>query len=460
MFGRFRNFHFIGIGGVGMCGIAEVLLNLGFKVTGSDIKSSDYTKRLEKQGAKIFTGHKAENISGADVIIWSSAVSQSNPELLSAKEKKIPVIRRAEMLAELMRLKIGVAIAGTHGKTTTTSIVSLILANAGFDPTIVIGGKLNNIGSGAKLGKGNYLVAEADESDGSFLKLFPQYSIVTNIDSDHLDHYGTLDILKNTFLTFIEKLPFYGLCAVCIDDMNIRDILPKISVRHTTYGLSKDAEFSIKNYKSDGLSSKFDVVFKNKNIGNIKLVVPGMHNVLNSLAAIAVTLELGIDFKIIADTLAEFRGVQRRFQIKSDANDMLIVDDYGHHPTEIAATLSAARSNWKRRIIAVFQPHRYTRTQLLAEEFGKSFKDADIIIVTDIYAASEEPIPGVSSELIINSIKKNGNNTVIYKKTFDEIIDFTFSILKPGDIVLTLGAGNIWAVSEKLSKKIMSSKNS
>ncbi len=454
MFGRFKNFHFINIGDVEMSGIAEVLLNLGFNVSGSDIKASDYTKHLEKLGAKIYIGHRSENIGDADAAVWSSAVNQSNPELERAKEKKIPVIRRAEMLAELMRLKKGIAIAGTHGKTTTTSITSLMLANAGFDPTIVIGGKLNNIGSGAKLGKGEYIVAEADESDGSFLKLFPQYCIVTNIDSDHLDHYGSMDILKNTFLTFIEKLPFYGLCSLCADDENIREILPRITARKATYGLSKDADYTIKNYKSEGLTSEFDAMYKNKKLGSVKLYIPGMHNVLNSLAAISIALELGVNFKTAASTLAEFRGVQRRFQIKSDLNDILVADDYGHHPTEIAATIRAAKSNWKRRIIAIFQPHRYTRTQLLAEEFGKAFKEADIVIVTDIYAASENPIPGVTSGLIIDSIKKQCDNTAIYKKTFDEIIEFTLSILKPGDIVLTLGAGNIWTVSEKLSKKI------
>jgi len=438
-----------------MSGIAEVLINLGITVTGSDVKHSDYTRRLEKLGARVFIGHNKENIENADVLVWSSAVNKSNPEIVEAAARKIPVIRRAEMLAELMRLKKGIAVAGTHGKTTATSLISLILSNAGLDPTIVIGGKLNNLGSGAALGSGEYIVAEADESDGSFLKLFPLYSVVTNIDSDHLDHYGTMDIIKNTFITFIEKLPFYGLCALCIDDPNIREILPRLTIRHIKYGISEDADITVRNYKTHGLSSTFDAVYNNRTLGEIRLNVPGFHNVLNSLAALAIALELGVDFKIIKNTLAEFRGVQRRFQIKCEINNILVIDDYGHHPTEITATLSAAADGWDRRIIAIFQPHRYTRTQLLYKEFGAAFKHADKIIVTDIYAASEPAIRGVNADLIIDGLKNNGKSDVIYCRQFDEIVDKVMAIVEPGDIIITLGAGNIWSVSEKISRLLV-----
>ncbi|HPP88283.1 MAG TPA: UDP-N-acetylmuramate--L-alanine ligase, partial [bacterium] len=436
-------------------GIAEVLLNLGFEVSGSDVAKSDYTRTLEKLGAQIFIGHRRENITNTDVVVWSSAITRDNPEILEALSRKIPTIRRAEMLAELMRLKKGIAVAGTHGKTTTTSMVSLILTNAGLDPTIVIGGKLNNIGSGAKLGAGEYLVAEADESDGSFMKLFPQYSIVTNIDTDHLDHYGTLENIKQTFLKFIDKLPFYGLCVLCIDDDNIKSILPEIRRRYITYGFLDDADITIANYKIKWPGAIFDVMLKKEKLGVIELSVPGRHNVLNSLAAIGIATELEIPFDIIRDTLKNYRGVQRRFQIKCNINNILVVDDYGHHPSELQATLSAARSNSNKRVIAVFQPHRYTRTKLLFDDFGKSFNDADIVIITDIYAASEQKIEGVTSELIINSLKKYGKENVIYFDEFSKIVDYLLETAQSGDIILTLGAGDIWKVSEELSKKLI-----
>jgi len=455
MFGRFRNIHFIGIGGVGMSGIAEVLLNLGVNVTGSDIKSSDYTKRLENLGASVYIGHSAENVRAADAVVWSSAVEQDNVEMQEARRLKLPIIRRAEMLAELMRLKRGIAIAGTHGKTTTTSMMALILAEAGLDPTIVIGGKFNNIGAGAKLGKGEFMVAEADESDGSFMRLFPVYSIVTNIDSDHLDYYGTMDIVKNTFFSFIEKIPFYGLSVICIDDDNIRDILKYIKVRHLGYGFSDDADLRAVNYSADGFSNAFDVLYHEKKIGRIQLNIPGKHNVLNALATIGIALELEISFSTIKRALSQFGGAQRRFQIKSDARDILVVDDYAHHPTEIRATLQAAKSVAKKRVIAIFQPHRYTRVELLAEEFAKSFDAVDLLIITDIYSAGEQAIPGVSAELIIKYLKKHYKSKFEYLKTFDEIFNLVCKTAQPGDLIITLGAGNIWTLSERIAKNFV-----
>jgi UDP-N-acetylmuramate--alanine ligase len=344
MFGRFKNIHFVGIGGVGMSGIAEVLINLGLNVSGSDVRDSDYTEHLKIIGARIFIGHKAENIGNSDVIVWSTAITENNPELIEAKRKKIPIIRRAEMLAELMRLKKGIAIAGTHGKTTTTSLVSLILSKAELDPTIVIGGKFNNIGTGAKMGRGEYLVAEADESDGTFLKLFPTYCAVTNIDTDHLDYYGSIEVIKKTFVKFIQKLPFFGVAALCYDDENIRSILPEINKRYITYGVNENADVVAEDYYVEGLTSFFNVNYRGKKLGKIKLTVPGKHNVLNALAAICLAMELGVDFEVIKSTLLEYRGVQRRFQIKNNVNDILVIDDYAHHPTELKATLNAAHN--------------------------------------------------------------------------------------------------------------------
>ncbi|MBN1383548.1 MAG: UDP-N-acetylmuramate--L-alanine ligase [Elusimicrobia bacterium] len=448
---KFRNIHFVGIGGSGMSGIAEVLLNLGFNVSGSDLKESDVTKHLAGLGAKVKIGHKKENIEDApaDVVVTSTAVKKDNPEVVAAHSRKIPVIPRAEMLAELMRLKYSIAIAGCHGKTTVTSMTSLILANAGLDPTAVIGGKFNNFGTGAKMGNGEYLVAEADESDGSFLKLFPTFAVVTNIDNDHLDHYGTLENVKDAFIQFINKIPFYGYTILCNDDENIKSIIPKIKRRYYTYGLSGSADFKAESVKTTITGSKFDVSYRGKILGNIDLKIPGKHNILNALAGIVCGYELDIKFDVIAKALLDFDGVGRRLERKGSYKDVIFIDDYGHHPTEIKATLSAIKSiNPNKRLFVLFQPHRYTRTQLLQDEFGTAFVDADVVRILDIYAASEKPIPGISSQTIIDSVKKTGGNDVAKFKTVKNIV----KEIKNGDIVLTLGAGDIWKKSAEFLK--------
>lgn len=434
-----------------MSGIAEVLLNLGFNVSGSDLKESDVTKHLAGLGAKVKIGHKKENIEDApaDVVVTSTAVKKDNPEVVAAHSRKIPVIPRAEMLAELMRLKYSIAIAGCHGKTTVTSMTSLILANAGLDPTAVIGGKFNNFGTGAKMGNGEYLVAEADESDGSFLKLFPTFAVVTNIDNDHLDHYGTLENVKDAFIQFINKIPFYGYTILCNDDENIKSIIPKIKRRYYTYGLSGSADFKAESVKTTITGSKFDVSYRGKILGNIDLKIPGKHNILNALAGIVCGYELDIKFDVIAKALLDFDGVGRRLERKGSYKDVIFIDDYGHHPTEIKATLSAIKSiNPNKRLFVLFQPHRYTRTQLLQDEFGTAFVDADVVRILDIYAASEKPIPGISSQTIIDSVKKTGGNDVAKFKTVKNIV----KEIKNGDIVLTLGAGDIWKKSAEFLK--------
>lgn len=442
-----------------MSGIAEVLLNLGFNVSGSDLKETDVTKRLSECGAKISIGHKKENVVGKDssggenskidVMVTSTAVTKDNPEVLAAFENKIPIIPRAEMLAELMRLKYSIAIAGCHGKTTTTSMVSLILANAGFDPTVVIGGRFNNFGTGAKLGKGEYLVAEADESDGSFLKLFPTFAVVTNIDNDHLDHYGTLENIKSAFVQFINKIPFYGCAILCSDDENLKSIIPQITRKYYTYGFNDFADFKAKNVTVTASGSRFEVVNHDGILGSIELKVPGRHNVLNALASVVCGYELEIEFSEIAKALLDFSGVGRRLERKGNYKEVIFIDDYGHHPTEIKATLSAIRSvNPKKRLFVLFQPHRYTRTQLLKESFGPAFGDADAIRILDIYAASEKPIPGISAQTVIDSIKKTGKKDVAKFKAAGS----TVKEIKNGDVVVTLGAGDIWKKADEFLK--------
>src|SRR3989339_1404383 len=448
---KFKNIHFVGIGGSGMSGIAEVLLNLGFNVSGSDLKETDVTKRLRKVGAEIKIGHRKENLenSKVDVVVTSTAVTKDNPEVVAAHSQKIPVIPRAEMLAELMRLKYSIAIAGCHGKTTTTSMASLILANAGFDPTVVIGGKFNNFGTGAKLGKGEYLVAEADESDGSFLKLFPTFAVVTNIDNDHLDHYGTLENIKLAFIEFINKIPFYGCAILCNDNENLKSIIPMITRKYYTYGFNGTADFKAVNVKPTDVGSRFDVMFHGKKLGSIKLKVPGKHNVLNALASVICGYELEIKFPKIKSALLEFSGVGRRLEKRGSYKGVVFIDDYGHHPTEIKATLSAIRSiNPDKRIFVLFQPHRYSRTQLLKDEFGKVFGDADVIRILDIYAASEKPIPGISSQTIIDAIAKNEKKDA---GKFSDVNTVSKEI-KSGDVVITLGAGDVWKKSAEILK--------
>ena len=437
-----------------MSGIAEVLLNLGYNITGSDMKASDITRRLEGLGAKIFIGHRPEFINGSDVVVYSSAVKKDNPEIVSARGKLIPVIPRAEMLAELMRMKYGIAIAGTHGKTTTTSMIATILGSHGMDPTVVIGGKLNSIGSNARLGKGEFLVAEADESDGGFLKLSPTIAVVTNIDREHMDHYRDMDEVRGAYLAFINKIPFYGCAVLCMDHPNIQGLIPKVTRRHTTYGLTAQADFSARDMEIKGVKTSFDVWQRGRKLGKVSVRIPGEHNVYNSLAALTVAMELDMSFEEARDSLSNFSGVERRFQIKGEYNGITFVDDYGHHPVEIKATLKAAKAGWDNRVVAVFQPHRYSRTKDLFQEFLSAFNDADTLVLTDIYPAGEGKIEGISSEALYNSIKAYGHRDVVYIPDKKDIPDYLNKITKPGDIVITLGAGNIWQVSEEMVKTV------
>ena len=456
MYGHIEKIHFVGIGGIGMSGIAEVLLNLGYKVSGSDLRESDTTERLRELGGEICIGHDAKNLTNVDVVVTSTAVQTDNPEVIEARKRMVPVIPRAEMLAELMRMKYGIAIAGTHGKTTTTSMVATVLTHAGIDPTIVIGGKLNTLGSNAKLGRGDFLVAEADESDGSFLKLSPSIAVVTNIDADHLDYYsGGLEEIKDTFVEFINKIPFYGLAILCLEDRNIAECIPRIRKRFMTYGLSSQADLRATHVKLDGFNTSFTAHYKGYRLGDISFKMPGAHNVLNALACTAVALELDVPFDKIQEGFAQFGGVGRRFTVKGEKNGIMVVDDYGHHPAEIRATLSAARNGWpERRLVVAFQPHRYSRTKELFNEFVTCFYDADLLVLTDIYAASEQPIPGVSAERLAEEIRRHGQRDVTYIADRLILPDHLANVVKEGDIVITLGAGNIWQASDELVKKL------
>jgi len=452
--GKIQHIHFVGIGGIGMSGIAEVLHNLGYHISGSDLKETEVTRRLHTLGCEICYGHRKENVKEADVVVVSSAIRNGNPEVEVAEQRLIPVIPRAEMLAELMRMKYGVAIAGTHGKTTTTSLIATVLAAGGLDPTVVIGGRLNSIGSNARLGQGEYLVAEADESDGSFLKLMPTIAVVTNIDPEHLDYYHDIEEIKETFLGFLDKIPFYGLAVLCLDHPNIQSLIPKLKKRFITYGLTTQADFQAKEIVFEGLSTSFDVIHHHQEIGRLKIRMPGLHNVYNSLATLATAFELDIPFKTVQETLRDFSGIQRRFQIKGEKKGILIVDDYAHHPVEIMATLKAARSGWERRIVAVFQPHRYTRTQALFHEFLTAFNDANVLILTDIYPAGEDRIEGVEAKALFEGIREYGHKDVTYVPDKKEIVDHLLRIITRGDLVITLGAGDIWQVSDELVRKL------
>lgn len=451
---KIKNIHFIGIGGIGMSGIAEVLLNLGYRISGSDAKQTDVTRRLQSLGCDIHYGHRRENVKGAEVVVVSSAIRPNNPEIKAAEEKLIPIIPRAEMLAELMRMKVGIAIAGTHGKTTTTSLIASVLGAGGLDPTVVIGGRLNSLGSNAKLGQGEFLVAEADESDGSFLKLMPTIAVVTNIDPEHLDYYQGIEEIKEAFLDFLNKIPFFGLAVLCLDHPNVQSLLPKLKKRFTTYGLTTQADFQAEEIEFDGLSTTFNVLHQRKEIGRLNLRMPGLHNVYNALATVATAFELDIPFQVIHETLKNFSGVQRRFQIKGEKKGIMVVDDYGHHPVEIMATLRAAKTGWKRRVIAVFQPHRYTRTQALFQDFLAAFYDADTLILTDIYAAGEDRIDGVEAKGLFEGIREYGHKDVIHIPDKGKIVDHLLGVVVPGDMVITLGAGDIWQVSEEMVKRL------
>jgi len=452
--GKIQHIHFVGIGGIGMSGIAEVLLNLGYHVSGSDMKESEVTRRLQALGCKISFGHRKENVKDADVVVVSSAIRKGNPEVEVAEQRLIPVIPRAEMLAELMRMKVGVAIAGTHGKTTTTSLIATVLAAGGLDPTVVIGGRLNSLGSNARLGQGDFLVAEADESDGSFVTLMPTIAVVTNIDPEHLDYYRGIEEIKEAFLQFVNKIPFFGLAVLCLDHPNIQSLIPRLKKRFTTYGLTTQADFQAKEIVFERLTTSFDVLHQRKEVGRLKIQMPGLHNVYNSLATVATAYELDIPFRTVQEALREFGGIQRRFQIKGEKQGVLVVDDYGHHPVEIMATLRAARTGWERRIVVVFQPHRYTRTQALFQDFLTAFNDADVLVLADIYPAGEDRIEGVEAKRLYEGIRDYGHRDVTYLPDKKEIVEHLLRTVRSGDLVITLGAGDIWQVSEELVKRL------
>ncbi|TET41767.1 MAG: UDP-N-acetylmuramate--L-alanine ligase [Elusimicrobia bacterium] len=455
MLKNIQHIHFVGIGGSGMSGIAEVLINLGYKVSGSDLKQTEVTERLASLGGKIFIGHKPEQVGNAHVVVTSSALLPDNPEVVQAKKLKIPVIPRAEMLAELMRLKYAVTIAGTHGKTVTTSLVSMVLAEGGLDPTVVIGGRLKNIGSSAKMGKGEFIVAEADESDGSFLKLTPTIALLTNIDDDHLDYYKTLDNIKNTFVQFVNKVPFYGSIILCGEDENIKSIIPRITRKYYTYGRGKNYDFYAENIVYEEMHTEFDLCFSGKNLGRLKLHFPGAHNVLNSLGAAAAGIELGVGFEKIRKAFLDFTGVSRRLEVKARKKDIVFIDDYGHHPTEIRVTLETIKSIWpERRLLVIFQPHRYTRTRDLAKKFGPSFNSVSRIWLTDIYSAGEKPIPGISSSLILESFPAEKRETVTLISDREAIIKEVVKSLRPQDVLVTLGAGDVYKIGEEILNKI------
>ncbi len=452
--------HFVGIGGIGMSGIAEVLLNLGYKVSGSDVKPSPVTQRLAFLGAIVFEGHCAENISGAEVVVVSSAVRPENPEVAAARAAHIPVIPRAEMLAELMRLKYGIAVAGMHGKTTTTSMIAAVLAAGGLDPTVVVGGRVDAMGSSARHGKSQYLVAEADESDRSFLKLSPILAVVTNIDREHMDCYRDMDDVERTFIEFMDRVPFYGMVVACNDNDGLRALLPRVQRRTVTYGTREDSDFRIVASDTDGCPAlvapasgatgwgisrltRFTVDYRGRALGEFRLHVPGAHNVLNATAAIAAGIGLDVPVEDIRSALADFRGVDRRFQLRGQAGGASVVDDYGHHPTEIRATLAAARQCGFGRIHVIFQPHRYTRTQLLMDEFAAAFTDADSLFLLDIYPASEPPIPGITAQALATRIAEQGSRLVIYAASFADAVNAAVAVARPGDMILTLGAGSV-----------------
>jgi len=444
MFAPSQRVHFIGIGGIGMSGIAEILLTMGYAVSGSDLRGSPTTERLERLGATIYVGHAAGNAAASDVVVTSSAVAKDNPEVLEARARKIPVIQRAEMLAELMRLKYGIAIAGMHGKTTTTSMVAAVLAGGELDPTVVVGGRVDAMGSNARLGRSQYLVAEADESDRSFLKLSPILAVVTNLDREHMDSYADMSDVENCFVEFMDKVPFYGAVTACVDDERLRGILPRVRRRVYTYGLSAEADFRVRMLPiAEGSHARFEVNARGLVLGPFELHVPGRHNVLNATAAVAIGVQLGLTPEKIAAGLATFRGVDRRFQVRGVERGVTVIDDYGHHPTEIRATLQAARECGYGRVLVLFQPHRYTRTRDLMEDFACAFGDADAVQVLDIYAASEQPIEGITGETLAAAIQAKNRGRVRYAASMAEAVERLAEDARPGEMILTLGAGSV-----------------
>jgi len=455
MFFRPQHFHFAGIGGIGMSGIAEVLLNLGYEVSGSDLRLSTTTERLAGLGARIYEGHAASNVAGARALVVSSAVDEQNPEVQEARRLQIPVIPRGEMLAELMRLKYGIAVAGSHGKTTTTSMAATILSHAGLDPTVVVGGKVGTMGgANARVGRSDFLVAESDESDGSFVKLAPIIAVVTNIDREHLDHYPTLEAIEAAFIEFVNKVPFYGAAIVCLDDPNVQGILPAIRRRTITYGTTAQADMEASEIACGSFASDFRLRARGNDLGRFHLRIPGRHNVLNATAAVTVALELEVKPEAIREALAAFSGVDRRFQVRGKERGITVVDDYGHHPTEIRATLESARLCGFERIHVLFQPHRFTRTFHLMDEFGRAFHQADSVFVLDIYAASEKPIEGVTAEALVERIRQFGHRSVEYVGTIPRGVDRLIEVARAGDVVVTLGAGSVWQAGEQVLERL------
>ena len=456
MLGKAKHIHFIGIGGIGMSGIAEVLINLGFDVSGSDIEKSSITEQLESIGAEIAYGHSASNVGKADVVVFSSAVKPNNPEMMEAKKLGLPIIPRSEMLGELMRMRTGIAVAGAHGKTTTTSLAAVLLEEAGLDPTVVVGGRVKSMRKNVRLGEGLLLVAEADESDGNFVSLSPVFAVITNIDAEHIDFYGGLDRIHDAFVTFANRVPFNGAVICCADDTQVRSILPRIERRVLTYGLGSEAEVRgmIVEERTEGTS--FIVTVRGRELGELYLHLPGRHNVLNALAVCALAEELEIGFEFLERAFAGFQGVSRRFEIKGESGGVLFVDDYGHHPTEVKATIETARNNFDRRLVVLFQPHRYTRTRDIHERFKSSFAEADEVYITEIYAAGELPIDGVTGELIYRDVLSSGKKNVHFIADWDELKRTVAAGLESGDLLLTLGAGDIWKLGEQLMQEMES----
>jgi len=450
LLGKTRHVHFVGIGGIGMSGIAEILLNFGFTVSGSDLERSAITDRLAALGAKIYIGHRAPNVSGSDVVVISSAIAASNAEVLAALERGIPVIPRTYMLGELMRIRTGIAIAGAHGKTTTTSLAGAVLQEAGCDPTIIVGGRVRSLKTNVRLGEGEFVVAEADESDGNFVHLSPVFAIITNIDAEHLDFYGHIDAIYEAFVNFARRVPFYGAVICCIDDPNVRAVMPRFDRRLWTYGFGPEADVRGEIIDAGPGGTAFTVTVKGKRRGRFHLRVPGVHNVANALGVFALAEELGIKPAACRRAFASFEGVARRFEIKGERGGVLFVDDYGHHPTEVAATIRTARRNFDRRVVVVFQPHRYTRTRDLHERFGPAFSEADEVYVTEVYPAGERPIPGITGELVYRAIVREGKPKVSYIPAWNDLKSAVREGLRSGDLLLTLGAGNIFKLGEEL----------
>ncbi|MGB2696283.1 MAG: UDP-N-acetylmuramate--L-alanine ligase [Candidatus Zixiibacteriota bacterium] len=458
-FRKIKKIHMVGIGGTGMCGIAEVLWNSGYKVTGSDSKLTEVTKRLGKLGIRISQGHRSEHVEDADVVVISSAISNGNPEVIFAEENKIPVIRRSEMLGELMRMKFGIGVSGTHGKTTTTSMIGQILTQGGLDPTIVVGGKVIGWESNSKLGEGEYLVAEADEFDRSFLRLTPTVAVITTLEAEHLDYYKDLKEIEEAFLEFLNKVPFYGSVILCLDEESLQNLLPRIKKRIITYGLLPQSDLQAVDLNFRENISSFKVKHKNKMLGELDLMLPGIHNVKNSLAAVAVGLELDIPWEKIKDALDNFQGVNRRLEIKGEINQVMVMDDYAHHPTEIEVSLRAVREGWKRRIITVFQPHLFSRTRDFHQEFGRSFFNSDILVITAIYPAREKPIPGITSEMIARAAKEYGHREVHYIPETDDVVPFLLKNVRKNDLVITMGAGDVYRIGEEFISSLSSDKD-